>query len=110
MQVLAINKRVQTQNNAPLGFPNFVRDGYEIIILADGYQESQDGLIWKVVYQHATCCTLSAVASGLVQQGMQVCWPACVAYLAKYQQALISPLACYHLLVSQALLRRCGSL
>ncbi|DBA67692.1 TPA: hypothetical protein ACH3X2_001284 [Trebouxia sp. C0005] len=46
-QVLAINKRVQTQNNAPLGFPNFVRDGYEIIILADGYQESQDGLIWK---------------------------------------------------------------
>lgn len=46
--MLAINKRVQTQNNAPLGFPNFVRDGYEIVILADGYQETQDGLIWKV--------------------------------------------------------------
>ncbi len=47
-QVLAINKRVQTQNKAPLGFPNFVREGYEIIILADGYEENQDGLIWKV--------------------------------------------------------------
>lgn len=46
-QVLAINKRVQTQNNAPLGFPNFVRDGYEIIILADGYQETPEGLILK---------------------------------------------------------------
>lgn len=49
-QVLAINKRVQTQNNAPPGFPNFVREGYEIVILADGYQESQDGLIWKVCF------------------------------------------------------------
>ena len=48
MQVLAINRRVQAQNNAPVGFPNFVRDGYEIVILADGYQENQDGLIWKV--------------------------------------------------------------
>lgn len=53
MQVLAINKRVQTQNNAPLGFPNFVRDGYEIIILADGYSETQEGLIWKVTYGYA---------------------------------------------------------
>ncbi len=83
MQVLAINKRVQTQNNAPVGFPNFVRDGYEIIILADGYQESQDGLIWKVVHQHATCCNLIAVASGLLQQRMQVCWPAYVAHLCQ---------------------------
>lgn len=110
MQVLAINKRVQTQNNAPVGFPNFVRDGYEIIILADGYQESQDGLIWKVVHQHAMCCNAIAVASGLVQQGLHVCLPAYVAYLAKYQQALISLLACHHLLVSQAVLQRRGSL
>ena len=110
MQVLAINKRVQTQNNAPVGFPNFVRDGYEIIILADGYQESQDGLIWKVVHQHAMCCNLVAVASGLVQQGLQVCLPADVGHLAKYQQALIDPLACHPLLVSQAVLRRRGSL
>ena len=48
LQVLAINRRVQTQNNAPAGFPNFVRDGYEIVILADDYQENQDGLIWRV--------------------------------------------------------------
>lgn len=48
MQVLAINKRVQAQNNAPPGFPNFVRQGYEIAILADDYQESDEGLIWKV--------------------------------------------------------------
>ena len=48
MQVLAINKRVQAQNNAPPGFPNFVRQGYEIAILADDYQESEEGLIWKV--------------------------------------------------------------
>ena len=106
MQVLAINKRVQTQNNAPLGFPNFVRDGYEIIILADGYQESQDGLIWKVVHQHATCCNLIAVASVLVQQGTLVCLPAYVACLAKYQQALVSPLACHYCLSQAARQRR----
>lgn len=59
VKVLAINKRVQTQNNAPLGFPNFVRDGYEIIILADGYQESPDGLIWKVVPKQLKHCSSS---------------------------------------------------
>lgn len=71
MQVLAINKRVQAQNNAPPGFPNFVRQGYEIAILADDYQESNEGLIWKVSRRHlaqlckphhisptTVCCTI----------------------------------------------------
>ena len=65
--MLAINKRVQTQNNAPLGFPNFVRDGYEIVILADGYQESQDGLIWKVC-QHFDLLRSAALGAGVLAQ------------------------------------------
>ena len=37
-QVLQNNLRTQRQNNAPLDFPNFVREGYDMTIVADGYQ------------------------------------------------------------------------
>ncbi|KAK9798577.1 hypothetical protein WJX73_001121 [Symbiochloris irregularis] len=46
-QVLDQNKRVQAQNNAPKLFPGFVRRGYAIRVIADGYVEDSQGLIFK---------------------------------------------------------------
>ena len=63
-QVLAINKRVQAQNNAPANFPNFVRQGYEITILADDYQENAEGLIWKVMHTLCSHVPQNAVHGG----------------------------------------------
>ena len=47
-QVLETNRRVQAQNNSPLDFPAFVRQGYDIKVLADGYLVDDKGLIFKV--------------------------------------------------------------
>jgi hypothetical protein len=47
-QALANNRRIQAQNNAPSDFPAFVRQGYDIKILADGYEVEESGLIYKV--------------------------------------------------------------
>jgi FKBP-type peptidyl-prolyl cis-trans isomerase len=47
-QVLEYNKRSQRQNGAPPDFPLFVREGFDMTILAsDGYQVSPEGLIYK---------------------------------------------------------------
>jgi len=47
-QSLEINKRIQRQNNAPVDFPAFVRDGFDIKIMADDYERDNKGLIYKV--------------------------------------------------------------
>ena len=47
-QSLEINKRIQRQNNAPVDFPSFVRDGFDIKIMADDYERDNKGLIYKV--------------------------------------------------------------
>lgn len=47
-QSLENNKRIQKQNNAPLDFPAFLRQGYDIKIMADGYERDDKGLIYKV--------------------------------------------------------------
>jgi FKBP-type peptidyl-prolyl cis-trans isomerase len=46
-QILALNKRVQAQNRAPRDFPAFVREGFDVKVLGDGYQTTSDGLIYK---------------------------------------------------------------
>lgn len=46
-QVLEYNLRSQRQNAAPPDFPSFVRQGYDMTILADGYQISPEGLIYR---------------------------------------------------------------
>jgi hypothetical protein len=43
LQVLALNRRVQAQNRAPVEFPGFVRQGFDIVIIADGYAETPNG-------------------------------------------------------------------
>ena len=48
MQALENNRRIQAQNNAPRDFPAFVRQGYDIKIMADGYDIDDKGLIYKV--------------------------------------------------------------
>jgi hypothetical protein len=42
-QVLALNRRVQAQNRAPEEFPGFVRQGFDILIVADGFSETPNG-------------------------------------------------------------------
>ena len=49
MQALENNRRIQAQNNAPRDFPAFVRQGYDIKIMADGYDIDDKGLIYKVI-------------------------------------------------------------
>ena len=47
-QALQINRRTQRQNNVPPDFPLFVREGYDMTVLASGgYQVTDDGLIYK---------------------------------------------------------------
>lgn len=47
-QVLEYNRRTQRQNNAPPDFPSFIREGYDMTILAsEGYQVSPEGVIYK---------------------------------------------------------------
>jgi hypothetical protein len=45
--VLEYNLRIQRQNNAPSGFPGFVREKFDVKIIGDGYESNADGLIWK---------------------------------------------------------------
>ena len=57
LQVLEINKRVQRQNNSPNGFPNFVRLGFDLKVVADGYTKHPDGFIYRVrgLWDGASC-------------------------------------------------------
>jgi FKBP-type peptidyl-prolyl cis-trans isomerase len=47
-QILEYNRRTQRQNNAPPDFPSFLREGYDMTILAsEGYQVTPEGVIYK---------------------------------------------------------------
>jgi hypothetical protein len=41
--VMEYNQRIQKQNNAPPGFPAFIRDKFDITIVGEGYEVSPDG-------------------------------------------------------------------
>lgn len=43
-QVLEYNQRIQRQNNAPKEFPSFVRDKFDITVVADGYSQAENGV------------------------------------------------------------------
>jgi len=45
--LLEQNQRIAALNRAPEDFPIFVRKGYEVKVLADGYTYSPDGLVFK---------------------------------------------------------------
>jgi hypothetical protein len=49
-QVLEYNKRIQKQNYAPSGFPSFIRDKFDITVVAEGYSTSPEGT--------SRCCAL----------------------------------------------------
>ena len=44
---MEINRRVHKQNNVPKEFPLFVRNGYSIKVVADGYEVAPSGLMFK---------------------------------------------------------------
>lgn len=58
-QVLEYNLRIQRQNNAPAGFPSFIRDKFDIAVIAEGYEVSPEGILFPstLPLHHASCCT-----------------------------------------------------
>lgn len=47
-QIFTLNKRVQAQNRAPDDFPGFIREGFDITVVGEGYQlDGSNGLIYK---------------------------------------------------------------
>lgn len=62
-QILEYNQRTQRQNNVPPDFPAFVREGYDMTVLGDGYQRSPDGIIFKEFVEGA---------GELPQEGQQI--------------------------------------
>ncbi|KAI9077900.1 hypothetical protein K1719_040161 [Acacia pycnantha] len=47
-RLLEQNKRVQKENNAPEDFPNFVREGFEVkVVASDSYVKRDSGLIYR---------------------------------------------------------------
>ena len=71
MQALAVNKRIQSQNNAPREFPLFVREGYSVKVLADEYVMDKAGLIYKV-RACLMCCSVGKAASCETEQACLV--------------------------------------
>jgi hypothetical protein len=43
-QVLEYNQRIQRQNNAPPDFPSFIRDKFDITVVADGFSVTPEGM------------------------------------------------------------------
>jgi hypothetical protein len=43
MQIFALNSRVQAQNRAPTDFPGFIREGFDITVVGEGYVMDKDG-------------------------------------------------------------------
>lgn len=39
------NTRIQEQNQVPFDFPTFVREGFDVKVIADGYIEDQNGFV-----------------------------------------------------------------
>ena len=81
LQILAINKRIQAQNNAPREFPYFVREGYNVRVLADQYVMDKDGLIYK--------------ASQLAASTLQLCTPVSPAQPSQHRCATVWKLQDY---------------
>ncbi|KFM29236.1 Peptidyl-prolyl cis-trans isomerase FKBP20-2, chloroplastic [Auxenochlorella protothecoides] len=47
-QLYEYNHRLQVSNGAPAGFPGFVREGYDMRVIAEeGFQTTPEGLIYK---------------------------------------------------------------
>ncbi|GAB2232312.1 hypothetical protein Droror1_Dr00011344 [Drosera rotundifolia] len=47
-RLLEQNKQIQKANNAPIDFPNFIREGFEVKVVApEGYIKSESGLIYQ---------------------------------------------------------------
>lgn len=42
-QVYNLNRRIQAQQRAPAGFPGFIREGFNVKVIADGYKSTPSG-------------------------------------------------------------------
>lgn len=43
LQIFALNKRIQAQNRAPDDFPGFIREGFDVTVVGEGYVMDNDG-------------------------------------------------------------------
>lgn len=44
-QVLALNRRIQAQNRAPEDFPSFIRTGFDVRVVGEGYKTTPSGWV-----------------------------------------------------------------
>ena len=42
-QILILNERIQTQNRVAQGFPKFIREGFDVKVIAPGYSITPEG-------------------------------------------------------------------
>lgn len=42
-QVYNLNRRIQAQQRAPLDFPGFIREGFNVKVVGDGYTVTPSG-------------------------------------------------------------------
>lgn len=70
-QVLEYNLRIQRQNNAPSGFPSFIRDKFDIAVIAEGYQVSSEGAslaLFLCVQLNRTMCSGCCISVRMVHK------------------------------------------
>jgi hypothetical protein len=46
-QVLILNERIQKQSRVPKDFPSFIREGFDVKVVAPGYSITPQGIIYK---------------------------------------------------------------
>lgn len=61
-QVLEYNQRIQRQNNAPKEFPSFVRDKFDITIVADGFSQAPDGVVYLATDNAQLNCHMEGIS------------------------------------------------
>jgi hypothetical protein len=98
-QVLTLNKRIQKQNNAPLDFPSFVREGFDIKVLGEGYQVDDTGWVDRTGGELATGLAKLAVAVGAaacqhaqLRASLQRCMLPCTGTTRLAKRLLLLPL------------------
>jgi hypothetical protein len=46
LQIFTLNRRVQAQNRVPDDFPGFIREGFDLTVIGEGYQiDSTNGWV-----------------------------------------------------------------
>lgn len=92
VQIFSLNRRVQAQNRAPDDFPGFIREGFDVTVVGEGYEMDGNGyatwfiypcsVILKLPHCMHTACMLTVIAESLALHS-------CTQYLCEHAAALL---------------------